>query len=685
MQSKNTDTAWLKADNWQDVLDDPETLPADIRSHLEAENVLAEAWLGGPESRTWILDELKSTIRDEDHSVPVDDGDFHYWQRFEPGAEHPDFLRQHKNQSEPEVLLAGDARAENHAYYDVGSADHSPDHQYFAVTEDTQGSERYTLTVFRAGTDTPIESSLTDCRGDFEWSSDSTKLLYTRLDAHQRPSSVWCHTLGTAQSEDTLVFENPDPGRFIGLGKTSTETLITIDCHDHQTNQAFLLPASLNTLIPVAMTDWIPELEYEIEAVGAQLLLRANFGHPDFALFVAPMPTPEAPTTPERWRLLWAPPAEHLFSDYEVLKNHWVIETTHEGCSQYQVVEPDLDTFRPRTPIALPSTIHDAHLDPLPGHDRDRIRMRLSTPAEPSQTIEVDLRTGTFEVLKTSMPPNGHTADHYVVKRHYGVSSDGARIPLTLVHHRDLILGPDTPVLLTGYGAYGMSLTPGFSATRRTLLTRGVLHVTAHVRGGMENGHAWYKAGRMADKDNSFNDFIGAAETLIRDGLTSAGQIVLHGGSAGGLLVGASVMRRPELFRGVIADVPFVDVLETMLDDSLPLTPPEWPEWGNPQASQDAYRRLAHYTPTLMAENRQYPCILATAGLTDPRVTYWEPARWIAALKKTAQGGPFLLYTELHAGHGGPSGRYAGLDDVARIYQAVIRLFNLPKEAPYAL
>ena len=284
-----------------------------------------------------------------------------------------------------------------------------------------------------------------------------------------------------------------------------------------------------------------------------------------------------------------------------------------------------------------------------------------------------------------SSPPNGHTESNYVVRRAYGVSGDGQEVPLTIVHHKDVTPHPESPVLLTGYGAYGMSLTPGFSANRRTLLTRGVIHVTAHVRGGMENGYHWYRLGRMADKDKSFDDLIGAAETLIRQGWTSAGNIILHGGSAGGLLVGAAVMRRPELFRGVIADVPFVDVLETMLDADLPLTPPEWPEWGNPIESKDARRRLGHFSPTLMVEKRSYPCILATAGLTDPRVTYWEPARWIHRLQAISEGGPFLLYTELNAGHGGPSGRYAGLDDIARIYHAVFHLFNLPKEAPYAL
>ena len=684
MQTPTTDNAWLKAENWQEVLEEPESLPGEIRRFLESQNQTAESWLGGPDSRQWIIDELKSTIRDRDDSVPVEDGEYTYWQRFIEGAEHPDFLRQ-TNQSDPETLLCGDERAANYPYYDIGAADHSPNHELFAVTEDRQGSERYTLTLFRAGSQTPIEPPLTDCRGDFEWSTDSRKLLYTRLDENQRPSTVWCHTIGTQQTDDQLVYQLEHPGRFIGLGKTSSDAWITIDIHDHQTNQSFLLAADLDNLSPIAVTDWIEGLEYELEHVDPYLIIRGNHGHEDFALYRAPLPTSEIPSNPVQWETLWIPEAGALFSDYEVLAKHWVIEYSVEGCGRYLIVEPNPLQFEIRQELNLSTSIHDAHLDPLPGFYRDTIRMRISTPAMPPEVREIDLTTGEFKQLKISAPPNGHTEANYVVLRSYGISGDGQKIPLTIVHHRDVTPNPETPVLLTGYGAYGMSLTPGFSASRRTLLTRGVIHVTAHVRGGMENGYQWYRSGRMADKDKSFDDFIGAAETLIRDGWTSAGNIILHGGSAGGLLVGATVMRRPELFKGVIADVPFVDVLETMLDADLPLTPPEWPEWGNPIESMDAKRRLGHFSPTRLVDKRPYPCILATAGLTDPRVTYWEPARWIHRLQAIAEGGPFLLYTELNAGHGGPSGRYAGLDDIARIYQAVIQLFGLPKEAPHAL
>ncbi len=684
MQSPTKDNAWLKAENWQEVLEEPESLPSEIRSFLEVQNQTAESWLGGPNSRQWIIDELKATILDRDDSVPVEDGDYTYWQRFIEGAEHPDFLRQ-KETNDLEILLCGDERAANHPYYDIGAADHSPNHELFAVTEDRQGSERYTLTLFQAGSQEPIETPLTDCRGDFEWSTDSRKLLYTRLDEHQRPSTVWCHTIGTDQIDDQLVYQLEHPGRFIGLGKTSSDAWITIDIHDHQTNQSFLLPADLENLTPIAVTDWIEGIEYELEHVDPYLIIRGNYEHEDFALYRAPLPTTESRSNPECWETLWVPKEGALFSDYEVLAKHWVIEYSEEGCGRYLIVEPNPSKFEIRQELHLSTSIHDAHLDPLPGFSRDTIRMRISTPAMPPEVREIDLTTGNFKQLKVSAPPNGHTESNYVVQRSYGISGDGQKIPLTIVHHKDITPNPTSPVLLTGYGAYGMSLTPGFSASRRTLLTRGVIHVTAHVRGGMENGYQWYRSGRMADKDKSFDDFIGAAETLIREGWTSAGNIILHGGSAGGLLVGTTVMRRPELFKGVIADVPFVDVLETMLDAELPLTPPEWPEWGNPIESMDAKRRLHHFSPTLMVEKRPYPCILATAGLTDPRVTYWEPARWIHHLQAIAEGGPFLLYTELNAGHGGPSGRYAGLDDIARIYQAVVQLFDLPQGAPHAL
>lgn len=685
MQTRNTDTAWLKADNWQSVLDEPETLPEEIRSHLAAENALAEAWLGSAQEREWILDELKATIRDEDQSVPVSEGPFMYWQRFVAGAEHADFLRRGHDSEETTVLLCGDRRAAGTAYYDLGSADHSPDHRYFAFTEDTQGSERYVLSILDTETDSLLTTTLNDCRGDFEWASGSDALVYTRLDANQRPSSVWIHRLGTSQDADQCIFRQTDTGRFIGLGKTGSQQLITIDSHDHQTNQAFLLNADLNSPTPVPVTDWIPGLEYEIEQIADGLLLRSNYQHPDFALFHAPMPTSETRQKPSDWTCLWAPENGTLFSDYEVLEKYWVLEISSEGVPNYWIAAPRVNAFSLDRPIVLESLIHDAHLEPLPDFTRDSIRLKLSTPAKPPQVLEIDLKTGRSKTLKIATPPNGHNESNYRVERAYGISGDGARIPLTLTYHRELQLNRNTPVVLTGYGAYGMSLTPGFSASRRTLLTRGVLHVTAHVRGGMECGDRWYVNGRMADKDNSFNDLIGAAESLIRMGYTMAGRIVLHGGSAGGLLVGTAAMRRPELFAGVIADVPFVDVLETMLDAELPLTPPEWPEWGNPIQSDDAKRRIRHYAPTEIVEAIRYPCIFATAGLTDPRVTYWEPARWIATLKAVASGGPFVLYTELNAGHGGPSGRYEGLDDLARVYQAIIKMCQLPKESLYAL
>ena len=261
MQTPTTDNAWLRANNWREVLEDPESLPPEIRRFLQSQNQTAESWLGGPDSRQWIIDELKATIRDRDDSVPVKDGDYSYWQRFIEDAEHPDFLRQ-THQSDPEILLCGDERAANHPYYDIGAADHSPNHELFAVTEDRQGSERYTLTLFQAGCQDPIESPLTDCRGDFEWSTDSRKLLYTRLDENQRPSTVWCHTIGTQQTDDHLVYQLEHPGRFIGLGKTSSDAWITIDIHDHQTNQTFLLSADLDNLFPIAVTDWIEGLEY---------------------------------------------------------------------------------------------------------------------------------------------------------------------------------------------------------------------------------------------------------------------------------------------------------------------------------------------------------------------------------------------------------------------------------------
>ena len=680
-----TSEDWLRAENWQSVLADPETLPAAIRDHLAAENALTEAALGGHSARADLREELKACIRDRDDSVPIDDGPYCYWQRYQAGAEHPDVVRQSKTDDVVEVLLCGDRRAHDHPYYDLANTEQSPDHQLFAITEDCHGAERYTLTILQAGTDDAVEEPLEDLRGDFEWTTDSRAIVYTRLDAHQRPSSVWCHTLGTPQATDHCLLTLDDPGRFIGLGKTSSERFLTIDIHDHQTTQTYLLPADLSRRDPWPVTAWIEGLEYDLEDSGDALVIKANWGHKDFQLFCCPYPDNDVPGHPDNWRCLWTPEPGTLFSDFEILATHWVLEMTREGIPHYQIATYRDNNFALGGTVPLATDIHDASLDALPGFDRTMIRLRLSTPRQPTEVLDIDLLTGEKTLRKRTDPPSGHHEDHYRVERRYAVASDGTPIPLTLVYHADTSLDSETPIVLTGYGAYGMSLTPGFSAFRRSLLVRGVLHVTAHVRGGMEGGYAWYEQGRGADKDNSFNDLIASAEALLRMGIGRAGRLVLHGGSAGGMLVGTAVMRRPELFAGVVADVPFVDVLATMSDPSLPLTPPEWPEWGNPLESDSARRRLSHYTPILAVQSRHYPPILATAGLSDPRVTYWEPAKWIARLKRIGRGGPFLLYTEMTAGHGGPSGRYAGLDDTARIYQFMRQVLNLPEMPRHSL
>ena len=680
-----TSEDWLRAENWQSVLADPDTLPDEIRAHLAAENVLTEATLGGAAAREDLLRELKACIRDLDDSVPVDDGPYRYWQRYQAGAEHPDMVRQRLPEGPIETLLSGDQRAKGHPYYDLAHAEQSPDHTLFAITEDCQGAERYTLTLFQAGTEIVVDHPLEDLRGDFEWSADSQALIYTRLDDHQRPSSVWCHTLGTPQSDDHCVLTLDDPGRFIGLGKTSSEQFLTLEIHDHQTTQTFLLPADLSRLTPWPVTEWIEGLEYDLEDTGDALLIKANWGHKDFQLFTAPYPENGHSAHPDTWRLLWTPDPGHLLSDVEVLQTHWVLEVTREGIPHYWIAQSQSGTFALSSELTLDTDIHDAHLEALPGFQRTTIRLRRSTPCQPTEILDIDLLTGERQVRKRIDPPNGHTLTNYRAERRAAISSDGTPIPFTLVHHAQTPLTAETPIVVTGYGAYGMSLTPGFSAFRRSLLTRGVLHVTAHVRGGMEGGYQWYEQGRGAEKDNSFNDLIAVVETLFRMGIGRAGRVLLHGGSAGGMLVGTVVMRRPELFAGVIADVPFVDVLATMSDPSLPLTPPEWPEWGNPLTSETARRRISQYSPTLLVTARHYPPILATAGLSDPRVTYWEPAKWIARLKRMGQGGPFLLSTEMAAGHGGPSGRYAGLDDTARLYQFMRHVLALPEAPCYDL
>ncbi|MCE1235065.1 MAG: S9 family peptidase [Hyphomicrobiales bacterium] len=654
--------AWLRAENWREAMRDPATLPGDIRAHLEAENLHARAALAPTEAlQAMLFEEMKGRIEQDDSSVPAKDGDFAYAVRHVPGGQHPVHVRTPRDGGAEEVLLDGNARAAGKAYFRLSRVVHSPDHRRIVWGADENGSEYFTLRVrdLEAGVD--LDDVVEATGGEAVFAADGESFFYVRLDDEHRPSKVFLHRIGAPASEDRLVYEEADPGFFVGLGKTLSGRFVTISIHDHQTSEVRLIEADDPTATPRLVAERIVAQEYEVEHVGEIFTILTNAGGAeDFEIVSAPV---EAPGR-ENWTTLVPHQPGRLILSQTAYRDHLVRLERVEGLPR--IVVRRLSDGAEHA-VAFDEEAYSLGL--LGGFEfaTTEIRFSYSSPTTPAQVYDYDMESRTRALRKEQKVPSGHDPADYVASRVFAPTMVGETVPVTLLRRRTTPLDGTAPTLLYGYGAYGISIPAAFSTTALSLVDRGFVYAIAHVRGGKDKGFRWYANGRREAKTNTFDDFVAAARHLIETKVTAKGRIVAQGGSAGGMLMGAIANRAGELFAGVVAEVPFVDVLATMCDPSLPLTPPEWPEWGNPIEDEAAFRTILGYSPYDNVEAKPYPPILALAGLTDPRVTYWEPAKWIARLRARASGGPFLLDTNMDAGHGGASGRFDRLKEVAKV------------------
>jgi oligopeptidase B len=663
---------WLRAANWQEVMQAPETLPADIRAYLEAENAWFEAGLGKPTEalQEAIYKEIRGRIKEDDSGVPTPDGPFAYNTRMLEGAQYPLIVRTPRAGGEETVLLDCNREA-GEGYFGFGGASHDPSHRFLAWAADRQGSEFFTLVVRDLGTGTELADRIERSAGGGVWSADSSALYYTELDDNHRPFRVMRHVLGTAQIEDAVVYAEDDPGFFVGVGETLSRSHIVISAHDHQTTEIYVIDMATEGA-PRLVAERLEEREYDLEERGGVFYIRTNAdGAEDFKIVTAPVGAPG----PENWTDLVPHRPGVLILDVELIANHMIRLERFEGLPR--IVVRDLRTSFEET-IGFEEEAYSLGMSAGYEFDTSTIRFTYSSPTTPARTYDLNLETGARTLLKAQEVPSGHNPEDYETRRLFAKAGDDAQVPVTLLYRKGLVLDGSAPLLLYGYGAYGIALPAAFSVSPLSLVDRGFVYATAHVRGGMDKGYGWYKAGRREFKTNTFTDFIAAAEMLIERGYTAKGRIVAEGGSAGGMLMGAIANLRPDLWGGILAEVPFVDVLNTMLDETLPLTPPEWPEWGNPVESFDDYRRIAAYAPYENVGTHDYPPILALGGLTDPRVTYWEPAKWVARLRELKTGdAPLYLKTNMGAGHGGPSGRFDRIKETAICYAFALRSVGL--------
>jgi oligopeptidase B len=656
------DYAWMKDDNWQQVMRDPSVLAPDIRAHLDAENAYTKAMLAGTvELQAQIFEEMKGRIKEDDASVPAPDGPWDYYSRYALGAQHPILARRPRGRDGEIVLLDVDALAKPHAYYAVAAASHSPDHALYAWAEDDQGSEYYLIRVKDLATGETLDHAIESSTGDFVFSPCSAWLFWTWRDENGRPAKIFRRPV--RGGEDTLVYEEADPGFFLGVSRTSSDAYILIGAGNQETSEAWLVPAADPTAAPRLVEARRVGVRYEIEHWNDRFVVRTNDdGAIDFKLMWAD----EADPSRASWRT-WIGYRPGVFITGVHAYRDWLVVTERADANERIVIHRAGD--HTAHIIAVDEEAYALQLDPGFEYASDVTRFVYTSPTTPRQWFDYDMGKRERTLRKTQEIPSGHDPARYVTRRLYADAPDGESVPITVLMLKDTPLDGSAPLMLYGYGSYGHALEPAFSIRHLSLVDRGWIWAVAHVRGGSEKGWGWFLDGRKENKPNTFTDFVACAETLVAQGFGSAGAITIYGGSAGGLLVGAAANLRPDLWSAVIAAVPFVDVLSTMSDASLPLTPPEWPEWGNPVADPKAYQVIAGYSPYDNVGGKSYPAVLATGGLSDPRVTYWEPAKWAAKLREqSTSGNPILLKINMEAGHGGASGRFDFLKEIALDY-----------------
>lgn len=700
---------WMRAENWQECVDDPSLLPEPIKNYLTAENHWFEHVMSDTSDlQAALVKEMRSRIQDVDQSLPDEYRQWCYVERYEEGDEYARYYRYSRDgvdayagenlrvsasegtsasagasssssagagagaSASASVSVSDDTSVDNqqllinfndeaaeHEYFDTGLCVESPDHAYLAWSADTQGSERYTLRLRNliSGKDEDMIENTYDA----DWAG-SHFIFYTKTDDEYRPNRVYRHRLGTEASDDVLVYEEKDPRFFCSVWTCSSEQYVFIGADMNDQSEVWYIPMSDITAMPSLIEARAEGVEYTVEHQGDQFLILTNADEAkDFKMVTAPCASPDR----THWRD-WLPHRPGIMLlDLYACKN-WVMWMEREEALPricFCHINESADACRR---LDFDQEAYALSLEPLAEFDQESFRFSVESPSVPARTYRFDMPTGKRTLLKEDIIPSGHDANDYCVRRLSANALDDETIPVTLLYHKDTALDGTAPCLLTAYGAYGSSEPASFSSTRLSLVNRGFVFAIAHVRGGQEKGRAWYEAARGVHKHNTFDDVVCVAHHLIEQRFTGRERIVLHGASAGGLMVGAVLNRTEDLWAGAIADVPFVDALNTLIDESLPLTPGEWSQWGNPLSNKASFDVIKNYSPYDNVQPRPYPAMMVTAGISDPRVTYWEPAKWVAQHRNQRDDENLLiLKTHMTTGHFGASGRYASLEDEA--------------------
>ncbi len=658
---------------WMRDRDDVDTL-----SYIEAENAyFSEIYSHVEKTSEQIFNEIKTKVLETDMSVPAAKGAFEYYGRTEEGKQYPIHCRRPRgseNDLQEQIILDENVLAEGHDYMGLGTSVVSPNHGLVAYSLDFDGSETFELKIANITNAYEPFDAVDDIYYGVVWSEDSNYLFYVRTDESMRPYQVFVHKVGTDQLEDELVYEELDERFFVDLGKTSDERFIVIDCQSKKTTEQLLIPSRAPLSPPKVFLSRQEGTEYSLDTHENATYLVTNAYRQDFSVVFSETSDPYNDTGNVTWENLLDLSELDKVEGIEIFKSHIVVLLRCEAQLVIRLVNvKDLSQYQIPTPDSL-GTIWPAN---NAEYDTEVFRYGYTSFATPTSIFEISFSNYSISLLKTQPVLGDFDPNNYVSERIWARSHDETLVPISLVRRKDLETSSPRPTLLYGYGSYEHSIDPTFSVSRLSLLDRGFIFAIAHVRGGGELGRHWYEDGKLLKKTNTFYDFIACASHLISIGYTAKDLLVARGASAGGLLMGSVLNLRPDLFRAIVAEVPFVDCLNTISDPELPLTVTEWEEWGNPLTDRDIYDIISSYSPyDNYIDQGIYPFLYVSAGLNDPRVSYWEPLKWVAKIRTTTPTAPTVLKIEMGAGHMGPTGRYDSWRDESSVLAFIVHSVN---------
>ncbi len=645
--------AWLRDPGYPDVTD------KDVLAYLEAENAYFDAIMAPhkPLAET-LFQEMRGRIKEDESSVPQKDGDWLYWTDHEVGAEYARWWRKPVAGGDDQLILDETPLAAGKEYFRLGEISVSPDGRLLAYAYDDNGSERFEVRIKDLATGELLPDTISGMLSEIVWTADSKGFLYGLANENWRTDNARWHKLGEPVENDIELFREKDEGYRVAVGETSSRKWLTIATGDHVTSEVWLLPADNPAATPICVAPRQPGREYDVDEHDGTLFIHTNDTDTNWRLVTAPI------TAPGEWTERIAPSRHFYMTGVSCFADFFIVEGREDGLDQIELHRYDASV--PPTRLNFPEASYVAGLGDNPEYAVTKLRLGYESMVTPGTVQDYDVATGALETLKVQEIPSGYDGSKYRTERLTITARDGTAVPVSIVYPQDFPRDGTGKLYLYAYGAYGHAIPPGFSTSRMSFLDRGMAFAIAHIRGGDDLGQHWYHEGKLEKRTNTFHDFVDVAKGLIALGYTAPGKIAIAGRSAGGELMGAVVNSDPELWGAVIADVPFVDVLNTMLDESLPLTPGEWPEWGNPIEDKAAFELIRSYSPYDNVRAQAYPPMLISGGLNDPRVTYWEPAKWAARLRATkTDDNILLLKTNMGAGHGGKSGRWESLREYA--------------------